>query len=453
MKRLFLAIIILTAVFVVNFGLSRPLQAASDDFGVILEIFGCDNDGICESENNETADNCPNDCPPPTPTTTPATPGGGQPQLPPAEPPEISNVRISLLTPYSATINWQTDVAAVCSLSWGRTVDYQDGTSQDLSFLYQHQSELNELTPNQNYFFQITCRNQTGQEATLSGFNFLTAPLPDTTPPPAPAAEAFFDGQKIIIRWPQPAADYDQALIKRSESFYPDDKHPGIVYEGRGDPAGEGYYQFADSGVKINQYYYYAIWADDYAGNRSVPALIRIFTGVKPAEPEIVEPEIVEPEPPAASSLVAILQLEQPVDDFRDTFLVWGQLPFTVKWSPNSRVATSTTRAIIIINKNGQASAYGLNWDGSGEGLSALLPPLIGNGFYSFDLYLLNDQNQALEKRSGQLAVSEFNLKLDRLYFNFFGWRWDYYWLFCWLLIITDLLLLYWYWRWRRDRR
>lgn len=99
-------------------------------------------------------------------------PGGGD-----ATPPIISNVQVINITPYSATVTWQTNENANSFVDYGLTLAYEIGTVFDSSYVTAHSLDLTGLIPDTLYHFQVISRDISGNMAVAGDFTFTTLPL------------------------------------------------------------------------------------------------------------------------------------------------------------------------------------------------------------------------------------------------------------------------------------
>jgi phosphodiesterase/alkaline phosphatase D-like protein len=77
--------------------------------------------------------------------------------------PKISNLRISSITPYSVTINWDTNIETETLINWGKTAAYGEkkGTQGRSKT---HEIKVDGLEDNQEYHYQILARDEVGEE-------------------------------------------------------------------------------------------------------------------------------------------------------------------------------------------------------------------------------------------------------------------------------------------------
>lgn len=233
-----------------------PILLLAADFGVGVDLYYCDNDGVCDS--NETLATCPNDC----------TEGGGpiQPAL------IISSTTVFNITSSSASIGWQTSNLARCQLLWGLDTSYQSPPILESDNFLIHQQQLVNLTASTTYHFRIACQDIHNSSAQTADNQFMTLGEDvEEDLPPANVSDLRIvaDDQKLSLFWKNPAdTDLDYILIRRSTNYYPDFDEGTVVYQGLGDLSGAER-TFVDLNLINDTTYYYTLFAYDLGGNRS----------------------------------------------------------------------------------------------------------------------------------------------------------------------------------------
>src|SRR3989344_1757568 len=94
--------------------------------------------------------------------------------------PIITNITSSQITPNSATINWDTDVAADSQIEYGTTTTYGNTTTLDPTMVTTHSKVLANLSSNLTYHYRIKSRGANGVLAVSTDQTFTT--LQDTSP-------------------------------------------------------------------------------------------------------------------------------------------------------------------------------------------------------------------------------------------------------------------------------
>ena len=98
--------------------------------------------------------------------------GGGD-----TSPPVISNVQAINITPYSATIIWDTNENANSITDYGLTTVYEIGTVFDGSYILSHSLDLSGLTPDTLYHFRVISTDPSSNKAISGDYTFRTLPL------------------------------------------------------------------------------------------------------------------------------------------------------------------------------------------------------------------------------------------------------------------------------------
>jgi hypothetical protein len=97
-----------------------------------------------------------------------------------ANPPTISNVATSNLTPTGVTITWTTNVPSTSQVQYGTTTAYGSTTTLDSALVTSHSQSLTGLTPSTTYHYVVVSKDASGNQAVASDQTFTTA-----SPPPA----------------------------------------------------------------------------------------------------------------------------------------------------------------------------------------------------------------------------------------------------------------------------
>ena len=91
-------------------------------------------------------------------------------------PPVISNVQATLVTPTTASISWMTDKASTGQVQYGTTISYGSSSSLNASPVTSHSVNLSGLTAGTLYHFSVLSRDVAGNLSTSADFTFTTAP-------------------------------------------------------------------------------------------------------------------------------------------------------------------------------------------------------------------------------------------------------------------------------------
>lgn len=275
-------------------GVVLPYSGQASNIEVELNVQGCNNNNICESSLGENTSNCSNDCITPTPS---GSSGGST--------PSYANLILSDVEvrpgATSVVITWKTNRVSIGTLAWGLTNDYELGTVSEISYANNHSVKIENLFPNQTYYFRIDGQDTRQVVTSVKGLAFITLAIPDSSAPAnISRLEGTIRGDAIQLTWRNPSDnDFDVVRVLRSETFFPKDPFDGkVVYEGRGSYT-------TDSSIKSGATYYYAAFARDYAGNYSSGAVVKIIVPTK-----------ITQAPDATSSVIIIPVVPDPFSQF-----------------------------------------------------------------------------------------------------------------------------------------
>lgn len=201
-------------------------------------------------------------------------PAGGPPGPPPRPfQSQFKNLRV-FPSHDSVRIVWNSVIPARARVSWGETVSYELGTISESSPRRFHSIIIDDLTPDTQYFFDITMRDVLGITRVLGGRAFRTLPLPDTFPPQDPRRFRAVERRNgILLTWRNPPdLDFEGVRIVRSETGFIRDPQGGrIIFDGDRQ-------RFVDRDVERRTTYYYTIFAYDEVPNYSEGAIVSIRT-------------------------------------------------------------------------------------------------------------------------------------------------------------------------------
>ena len=107
---------------------------------------------------------------------------------PPQAPPTISNLRVSGITPNSATIGWMTDRPTNGQVQYGTSMAYGLTSSLLAALVTDHSVPLSGLSSNTSYHYAVTSLDASGNAVTSPDQTFTTA-----APPPPPSATLLGD--------------------------------------------------------------------------------------------------------------------------------------------------------------------------------------------------------------------------------------------------------------------
>lgn len=337
-------------------------------------------------------------------TTVPSAAGAIVP-LPDEIPLVIKNITVKDITLNSAAVLWEIDEQAICSVFWGKTLDYEAGTLNEGVFLREHQVSLIGLFEATRYHFKISCCDTNFNEAVSEDKQFTTLTAPDTEPPSnVKNLEAIASDQKILLKWENPPEiDFKEVRIFRSDNFYPTSPQEGVlIYQGNGTSV-------EDIGLINGITYYYTAFSYDYDGNMSSGAVIQgtPYTGEVPPVKPPVEPPI-EPPPPEVDKITlddfSFWQGEQKIwQKDKGIFLKTAE-PLNVSID-YEKVPEVLKTIMVTIKKENKYFSFLLRVNKDKTRYTAtLLPP--EPGIYPFSIYVMDYKNQALKKIDGWLEVA-----------------------------------------------
>lgn len=340
---------------------------------------------------------------PSTPTTP--SPGGGV----------ISSLRIintNVSTSESgAVLTWQTNRFAVSSLSWGKTRDYELGTSVGVFFLTSHVASINFLEPGGKYFFRISARDSIGRETFFDG-EFETIGISSEFQNPINFRGTPLE-KDILLEWNNPITpNFEEVRILRSDKFFPSDPYDGeIVYEGRGS-------SYLDQDVEIGKRYYYTIFAKSVDGRYSSGAITQAMIS---ATGEIIPPikDIFDelPKAPTVHPVIERLSLidfdfiqEGKIQSFfeGETVIIDGTKNLTVSLDYGKVPEILKTILITLIDPEDSEKVFSflLRVDEDKSRYSATIGPLGKSGTYGVRISIIDYKNQGLKKIEGELLAT-----------------------------------------------
>jgi alpha-tubulin suppressor-like RCC1 family protein len=136
--------------------------------------------------------------------------------------PEISNIKVKEVSPYEATITWDTNVSTDSAINYGNALPYGNREYSDEK-VNNHQIKIKKLDDKTTYFFQVEARDDYGNITKSENQNFAT-PL-DTEGPKIEdikidivPIESDQTSAQVIVSWktskPSTAKiEYDEGLI------------------------------------------------------------------------------------------------------------------------------------------------------------------------------------------------------------------------------------------------
>jgi hypothetical protein len=91
-----------------------------------------------------------------------------------SNPPTISGIATSNLTPIGVTISWTTNVAANSQIKYGLTSSYGSSTTLDSTLVTSHSQTLSGLAPNTTYHYQVLSTDASNNQAASADKTFAT---------------------------------------------------------------------------------------------------------------------------------------------------------------------------------------------------------------------------------------------------------------------------------------
>ncbi len=113
--------------------------------------------------------------PTPQPTSQPTTTPTATPTPTPIPQLKLKRVSFDLIGSREALISWQTEPTTSFQFRYGRQPNQLDQVITNLQTRIRHQVHLDQLEPNQNYYFQIRLQTPTGHQLDSEIFTFTTA--------------------------------------------------------------------------------------------------------------------------------------------------------------------------------------------------------------------------------------------------------------------------------------
>jgi len=383
-------------------------QAASDGIPVNLRVGSCNNNGICET-HDEDFFSCPADC---TPVIIPPTGGGSSGSL--------VNVFKDLTVEVSynsATIKWKSTIPTMSSLKWGTSQEYKDGVLRNINFLLDHKVVINNLKDGTLYYFNIQAENLLGGTNSLENQYFITLSLPDITPPGNPTnVRAISNISGITVSWENPTdEDFDYIRVMRNEDrFYGSPFLGHLVYEGNGT-------YFTDGNVVVNHKYYYSLFSRDRTGNYSSGSLIDIIHnpfGLDTWGNILTQVQKVKP----LENIYKVFQGTS-VHDFNIGSIILLRSDEIVNVKTNYSPRTHNDDMWIeIIDKDNVTSKYLFGRAKDKDGfINVSIPPFVEGGYYSVNIYRYYNKTSEIMNQ-GAFLINKLSNKTSNNYFWYIVW-------------------------------
>lgn len=397
--------------------------ALEDGVNVNMEVTGCNDNAMCDGF--ETYERCPRDCQPPAPAG-----GGGGGIISDTTAPIISGLKAEPSVD-SSLISWNTNEPSVAKISWGKTLDYEDGSLSEVFYISTHSTKIVNLSPDTDYYFKLELKDTFGNEGKVENQRFKTLPvvaakpvLPVQPEPPANVTDLSAKPQDnfIDLEWKNPEdKNFRSVRILRSEKFYPSDPFDGeMVYEGPAE-------KIKDEKIKNGVTYYYSVFSDDGKGNYSSGAIASAKVETKKETGEKEPPVKVPPQtvkspfddaPQALKVHPAIQGLS--VLDF-DFVQEGRKLSFTgdavaIDGAKNIKISLSydkvpellKTIAVTLRDPQDESKIFSflLRVNKDKSAYEATIAPLGKSGLYPMSINILDYKNQGLKKIAGKILVA-----------------------------------------------
>ena len=422
----FIFVILPFSFFCSNVPLAYAQLNQSNDIQVQLDVGGCNNNGICESDEN--ALSCPVDC---AVVTPPPPSGGGSSGSRPITPENIFIYNLSIQPNFlSSVIYWNSSVSVISAVKWGETTEVKEGVLRSVIFARNHKMEIINLKPGTMYFFTIESQSADGRINLNPPIYFFTKFLKDTTFPLNPRnVKAFSDISGINISWENPPDNnFSYIRIMRHEDRFRGDPFLGkLVYEGSAE-------KFLDKNVVPGKKYFYSLFSRDKQGNFSSGV------GVSETAYSPTEVPIQEIETPLKISISEVLfvhqynQLVEPLTNVKPVPV--NNLESTVV-DINSK--TMPDDWLEVKNEKGEIMGqYLFSFNKDSGRYQSVISPLEKTGIYEVKIYRYKDDVLTIISE-GLLKVKEnTTLKIEKPPKNIFLNLNNYY-----LYIISFFFLLF----------
>lgn len=225
-------------------------------------------------------------------------------------PPVISNIVITTGT-YSASISFDTDEDAKCTVYFGLTTDYGSNSAED-NYLKTHSLTLPGLLSNTTYHYVIEASDSSAKHNSRTTPDATFTTLRDSIAPPNVGSfNLTTSSNSIYLTWVNPDlsanSDFRGVKILRKTSGQPNgynDSSATLVTTTLGSVN-----SFNDTSIAYSTHYYYAAYSFDTSGNYSTGAQKDIISAPRTYAPQEVKNYYI-----STSTGVIILNWENPTD-------------------------------------------------------------------------------------------------------------------------------------------
>jgi hypothetical protein len=120
---------------------------------------------------------------------------------PDTQPPQITRVAATSITPNSAKIKWQTSEPADSQVEYGLTINYGNTASLDPALVASHLVKLTGLQSNKTYHYRVKSKDAAGHLAVSGDFVFTTPVAPAVTVTSPNGGEWWLADENRAIKW------------------------------------------------------------------------------------------------------------------------------------------------------------------------------------------------------------------------------------------------------------
>lgn len=135
-------------------------------------------------------------------------------------PPAISGISSTGVTSSGVSISWSTNEPSDSQVQYGTTTTYGSSTALNLSLITSHAQSLTGLLPSTTYHYRVISKDAAGNVATSGDNTFVTAAVPDTTPPLISGiVSSNISGTGAVITWSTNEAATSQVEYGASTAY------------------------------------------------------------------------------------------------------------------------------------------------------------------------------------------------------------------------------------------
>lgn len=204
--------------------------------------------------------------------------------------PLIIDVDVIDITESSATIIWETNEDATCTLEYGLDNTYGTSVSED-SADTSHTEPLSDLSSDTEYHFNITCEDASGNVAETGDLSFTT--LADTPPANVTGLACFEGDSELSFSWNMPTEeDIEGVLLNCDTNTTPTAPDEG-TNEFSGGPTSEN---ATVNGLTNGTTYFCTVFVYDQGANFSSGSAVSCTPTAAELPPEEIPPEEIPPE-------------------------------------------------------------------------------------------------------------------------------------------------------------